>query len=327
MEKIIIFGDSLSYVTTILLEATLKEIEKRDDAEVIAVCDTSGKDPKNFIVTAIRKITANFLKWLFNEEYRFSLEKNRLMNLYIVARRFGLNVIVPNDRNINHPEFIRLLKTELKPTICLSYFCPQIFRKELLDIFDWAANYHNSLLPEYGGIGATPWSLYKGESKSGFTFHLIDEKIDRGNILYQEAIPVTPKTFLPDLEYDKTSGAADAITLVLKMMSNRDKGRPQHGTGSYYGWKEYKNITEIENPQTFSFSELEKRLSAFRVLSIKIGDRVYDVTKLKKMDSSYKNKSQNRGLCFITSDNITVKPSRFLFLPLSLYALYGLIKN
>ena len=47
----------------------------------------------------------------------------------------------------------------------------QIFRAPLLDACRRPINYHDGLLPNYRGVAATGWSIYRGESQSGFTFH------------------------------------------------------------------------------------------------------------------------------------------------------------
>ncbi len=48
-------------------------------------------------------------------------------------------------------------------------------------------NFHNSLLPSYRGHGQviSTWVIYKGETRHGVTWHLIDGKLDGGNILTQ----------------------------------------------------------------------------------------------------------------------------------------------
>ncbi len=47
-------------------------------------------------------------------------------------------------------------------------------------------NLHASLLPNYRGAAPIHWAVINGESETGVTTFLIDEKIDTGNILLQE---------------------------------------------------------------------------------------------------------------------------------------------
>jgi len=51
-------------------------------------------------------------------------------------------------------------------------------------------NLHASLLPEYRGAAPIHWAIINGETKTGVTTFFIDDKIDTGEIILQEAIPV-----------------------------------------------------------------------------------------------------------------------------------------
>lgn len=56
-------------------------------------------------------------------------------------------------------------------------------------------NIHPSLLPKFGGKGMFGMRVHEAvlgakEKESGFTIHLIDEHFDRGEVIYQERIPV-----------------------------------------------------------------------------------------------------------------------------------------
>ncbi len=49
-------------------------------------------------------------------------------------------------------------------------------------------NIHASLLPKYRGAAPINWAIINGESKTGLTTFLIEEKVDTGNILLQDKI-------------------------------------------------------------------------------------------------------------------------------------------
>jgi methionyl-tRNA formyltransferase len=53
-------------------------------------------------------------------------------------------------------------------------------------------NLHASLLPNYRGAAPIHWSLINGETKTGVTTFFIDEKIDTGAIILQEATDILP---------------------------------------------------------------------------------------------------------------------------------------
>lgn len=55
-------------------------------------------------------------------------------------------------------------------------------------------NYHNSILPHFRGMHAEAWAIFTGCEKTGITWHLVDENIDTGGILFQVPIKITDST-------------------------------------------------------------------------------------------------------------------------------------
>lgn len=51
-------------------------------------------------------------------------------------------------------------------------------------------NYHDSLLPKYAGVNSTTWAIINGESSHGVTWHMVNDKIDEGEILEQHSFPI-----------------------------------------------------------------------------------------------------------------------------------------
>ena len=46
-----------------------------------------------------------------------------------------------------------------------------------------SVNYHDSILPNYAGVHATAWSILNGETHHGITWHVMNNKIDSGDIV------------------------------------------------------------------------------------------------------------------------------------------------
>ena len=68
-----------------------------------------------------------------------------------------------------------------------NYIFPRsVVEKENITII----NFHNALLPKYRGRNAATWAIYFGEEESGPTWHMVNEKVDEGGILYQKKCPV-----------------------------------------------------------------------------------------------------------------------------------------
>ena len=63
-------------------------------------------------------------------------------------------------------------------------------------------NLHASLLPHYRGAAPINWAIINGETKTGITTFLIDNKIDTGSVLLQEEVDIYPFENAGDL-HDK----------------------------------------------------------------------------------------------------------------------------
>ena len=69
---------------------------------------------------------------------------------------------------------------------------PVILHDNILDLPQvFAINYHDALLPKYGGVNATSWAVYNRERIHGITWHVIDRKVDAGDVLKQSSIDLS----------------------------------------------------------------------------------------------------------------------------------------
>ena len=98
------------------------------------------------------------------------------------ARKHDLNVLQP--LNLKSDEFITALKA-----LNADLFIVVAFR--MLPEAVWSIpqsgtfNLHGSLLPKYRGAAPIHWAIINGETKSGLTTFLLDQKIDTGGIILQ----------------------------------------------------------------------------------------------------------------------------------------------
>lgn len=105
-----------------------------------------------------------------------------------VARAHG--VPVEDVADINAPEFLERLR-EMGVDLVISVSCPQIFRKELLALPPLGCvNVHAAPLPRYRGMLPTFWVLYEQEPETAVTVHFMNERLDDGPIILQEAVPI-----------------------------------------------------------------------------------------------------------------------------------------
>jgi phosphoribosylglycinamide formyltransferase-1 len=75
--------------------------------------------------------------------------------------------------------------------VCAGYM--QILRPGFLDRFPGrVVNVHPALLPAFPGLHAVEQALAAGVAETGATVHVVDEGVDTGPILRQEAVPIEP---------------------------------------------------------------------------------------------------------------------------------------
>lgn len=82
-------------------------------------------------------------------------------------------------------------------------------------------NLHASLLPNYRGAAPINWAIINGEIKTGISTFFIDEKIDTGDMILQEEIPIEPDENAGSL-HDKLMERGSE--LVLKTVTSIKNG-------------------------------------------------------------------------------------------------------
>src|SRR3989304_3151594 len=107
------------------------------------------------------------------------------------AEAAGLPVLQPARlRDSEWPDRLRVFGAEVAVVVAFG----QILPRAVLDVPPRGSiNVHASLLPRYRGAAPIAWALIGGETKTGITTFRMDEGMDTGPILLQEATPIEPK--------------------------------------------------------------------------------------------------------------------------------------
>ncbi len=313
--RLVLFGDPRYRISTVLAEAAVRSA-RQCGVEVVAICDAGRRPPPRRSAIA-RELAATIVKRVFDAELPVHVDRFAFASICDVARRFRVPLLVPPERNVNHPAFVRRLAVDLRVDWILSLACTQIFARELLTSVARAVNYHDGLLPTYRGVGATAWSIYNAEPTTGFTYHVMNERIDEGAILVQEAMPVRPGASVAEIDRAKTARAAERMPAVFEALLRGDPGRPQVGEASYFSAAAWRRVRIVDDPSTLTEDELQRRLSVFHYLELSFGGRRYEVTKLPPVVGG-----RPGAFAFRTSDGVQVAATRFLHLPRALYRLY-----
>lgn len=113
-------------------------------------------------------------------------EKKLVEYLYEITSDIdGFNTtesVVVSD--INSLEVETILK-QIRPDLCVVWGTP-ILKTNILNLAPRFVNAHTSILPHYKGTFSEFWQCYNNDIGSvGVTFHLVDNGIDTGPIIYQ----------------------------------------------------------------------------------------------------------------------------------------------
>lgn len=109
-------------------------------------------------------------------------------------------------------------------------------------------NLHASLLPDYRGAAPINYAIINGEKKTGATTFFINEKIDEGNILLQEEIPIFPDENAGSLHDRLMEMGAKLIVKTLDgLAENSILEKPQpHVAEPKNAFKIFKEDTKID---------------------------------------------------------------------------------
>lgn len=157
----------------------------------------------------------------------------KLFSLKILPKDF---IIITDDSDKNKPflEFLNYYKKDYlivkrnmeylkeillreKIELLLSVNYRFIFSKKIVELDNIIKiNLHPGLLPEYKGCMSTPWSIINNEEYTGFTYHIIREKIDEGEIIYQKRIKIEKDDTAHSLYYKVYLEAIENIDKIFE---------------------------------------------------------------------------------------------------------------
>jgi phosphoribosylglycinamide formyltransferase-1 len=113
------------------------------------------------------------------------------------ARRHGAPAVFLNpkdhgDRAAYDEALLRLLEAHGVELVCLAGFMRILGRAFVRSLAGRVMNIHPSLLPAFPGLAAQRQALDYGVKVAGATVHFVDEGVDTGPIIGQDAVPVLP---------------------------------------------------------------------------------------------------------------------------------------
>jgi methionyl-tRNA formyltransferase len=129
--------------------------------------------------------------------------------------------------NLKDPQFIdqlKILNGDLFIVVAFRMLPEAVWKMPPLGTI----NLHASLLPDYRGAAPINHAIINGETITGVTTFLIDDKIDTGNILLREEVTIYPFENAGDL-HDRLmkQGARLVVNTITQLVDNKAHAIPQ----------------------------------------------------------------------------------------------------
>lgn len=178
--------------------------------------------------------------------------------------------------NPNDPAFVAAM-ARLQPDFLFSCYYRHMLKQPLLDLPRLGAlNLHGSLLPRYRGRCPVNWVLIHGETETGVTLHYMVEKPDKGEIVAQKKVPITPEDTALTLFARMTAAAGELMAEIYPALRAGTAPRmaQDQSQASYFGgrgpedgridWQKgaeeiYNLVRAVTHPYPGAFTSLKGR--------------------------------------------------------------------
>ncbi len=117
-------------------------------------------------------------------------KKNRIVN-------FTVNY---KDKNKAEKKILLYLKKNKISVICLAGFMKILSANFIKKFKGRILNTHPSLLPKYKGLNTHQKVIKNKEKYSGFTIHIVSERLDSGKKIFQKKVKISKKDNVKTLE-------------------------------------------------------------------------------------------------------------------------------
>ena len=148
---------------------------------------------------------------------------------------YGLDFEAPADAN---SAALAHRVSELQPDFVFSFYYRSILGAPLLRAARRGAlNMHGSLLPRYRGRAPVNWAILRGERECGATLHYMVERVDAGDIVDSQAVPILLDDDAREV-YAKVTLAAETVLVrsLPALIAGTAPRRPQPILpGEYFG--------------------------------------------------------------------------------------------
>jgi methionyl-tRNA formyltransferase len=197
-----------------------------------------------------------------------------------------------------------------KKAILLSIMNEKIINSSFINQFDLAVNFHNAPLPKYAGLYSSTFAVLKKEKIWGATWHILNNKIDCGDIVVQKKFKISEDLSAYELDLLSMYHGYKLFEKLLKLIErnfNFKLIRQNMKSRTYYGKKHHNFLLKksLIN-KNYSIKKINRIIKAFDVSKnkknkiiypkIKINNKIFILInpilskeKIKNNDASYIN--------------------------------------
>ena len=156
-------------------------------------------------------------------------EYNTNRDVCFTAARRGARITLSKARA---EDFERLRRAEVGLIVAAAY--PGKI-SEWRGTVKYAVNVHPSLLPADRGPWPMPWTILRGEKRTGVTIHEISDRFDRGDIIAQTEVAIGPRDNLTTLSVRLQLEAAKLIGPTISDIESLWLNKRPQVDGNYSG--------------------------------------------------------------------------------------------
>ena len=142
--------------------------------------------------------------------------------------------------------------------------CSQIFPKDLVDNVR-CINFHFGILPYACGVVPITFSI-ANNIPTGFTIHLMNNKIDGGDIIYQEQIKNDIYETAKDIEIKCQKKLIEYLDKnILNLLFGNYSSHKQSDNRKYFSVKDFKRLCNIDLNEKLTLLEFINKLRALQL--------------------------------------------------------------
>ena len=197
--------------------------------------------------------------------------------------------------DIRQPEKITIMETdalaEVKPDIVIVVAYGLMLTKEFMSVPKYGCiNVHPSLLPRWRGAAPIQRAIESGDKLTGITIMKMEERLDAGDIIYQEPIKISDNDSSATLHEKCIKIGIDCLLLTLdSILANNFMIHPQDENLVTYAKKIKKEEAKIDWDMPAEL--IHKKIMAFN--SWPVAETMLSGERVRIHDSEYKELKVN----------------------------------